>query len=297
VETGAQVPPVYRWLAAQGGGRPLLEWPIAAPVDLRAGYQESRAMYFSTYHWLPLLNGYTAYEPPSHRLFFLLAQRLPAARAVRDLVDLSGVRLLLLHRDRLDPEARARWDAWLATAGQCDRLAEFGPDLVCGLPAAQEDLRPQVIAANAARPRDTFRGRPLEPLPPAGRHGALTVQENAPTLAAGLVVRERVAVSNRSPLGWPGLAPLVPQVVTVRHRWRSASGAAAPPWQAAPLLCDLAPGEDCEVVLPLVAPAAPGDYVLELGLAQEGGDAIALEGPDPLPQRVRVVPFGQRRGG
>jgi hypothetical protein len=281
VETGSALPPAYGWLREHGGGRPLLEWPVAAAGDLRAGYQQSRAMYFGTYHRLPLLNGYTAYEPPSHGLVFSLAARLPDARAVADLVDLTGVQLLLLHRDQLDADARARFAAWLA-AGGCAPLAEFDADVVCGLPAAGTDLRARLRAANERAPTETFRGLSLEPLPEGARHGRLVPPGPLHAFPTGLVVRLRVEVANQGDAPWPGLAPLVPGVVAVRHRW-TRDGA----WQATPLLCDLAPGESCAVVVP-ITPPAPGSYDLELDVAQEGG-ATLVDGPVVVP--VRTVPL------
>lgn len=291
VEVGSSVPPVYRWLDEHGAGRPLLEWPVPPPGDLRSGYEHARAMYFGTYHWLPLLNGYTAYEPPSFEVVSLLAQRLPDARTLRDLIDLTGVRLLLVHRDRLALVARGRWDAWLAEG--CDRVAEFGPDVVCAFPPAGEDLRPRVVAANRHPPAETFRGVALAPLPPGALRGKLTLDAGDVAMAAGLVQPLRLAVTNGGDRPWPGLAPRAPGVVTVRHRWRGDGGSA---WNATPLLCDLAPGESCTVVLPVGAPRNPGSYVLELTLGQEGGPDIALDGGAPLGVPVHVVPLGTRQG-
>jgi hypothetical protein len=56
VATGADVPDVYRWLAAHGGGEPLLELP--ARIGVNTAYA-----YYSTYHWLPLFNGGYAIAP------------------------------------------------------------------------------------------------------------------------------------------------------------------------------------------------------------------------------------------
>ena len=290
VEVGSALPPAYHWLARHGAGRPLLDWPIPPPGDLRAGYEQSRAMYFSTYHWLPLLNGYTAYEPPSHEVVSLLAQRLPEPRSLQELIDLTGVRLLLLHRDRLDPAARERWSAWLEGAGGCEQLAEFAADVICALPAPRTDLRPRLVAADERTPRETFRGLPLAPLPPRGQRGRLAAERGAPTMAAGLVQRLRLEATNRSSVPWPGLAPPGPGVVMVRQRWRMAEdGTSEPEWRGTPLLCDLAPGESCQVVLPILAPSAPGSYVLELALGQEAGPEIPLEGATPLRLPVRVL--------
>jgi hypothetical protein len=251
-------------------------------------------MYFSTYGWLPLLNGYTAYEPPSHGVASLLALRLPEERAWRDLADLTGMRLLLLHRDQLTPDAKQRWAAWLADGG-CERQTEFGADVICELPPPRQDLRAALVAANEGPPARTFRGLPLAPLPASARAGRLAVEGPLTAMAAGLVHRLRVSATNRGDASWPGLAPLVPGAMTLRYRWRADGGdSGTGTWTATPLLCDLPPGETCEVVLPVLAPREPGAYHLELALAQEEGPEVALdEGPFAVPVRV-VALRGER---
>ena len=56
--TGRDIPPVYRWLAQQPPGTVALELPISGNALLQA-FQESSRLYFSTYHWQPLVNGYS----------------------------------------------------------------------------------------------------------------------------------------------------------------------------------------------------------------------------------------------
>jgi hypothetical protein len=99
VPLGSDVPVVYRWLAANGGGQPLLELPM--------GY-EALAMYHSTYHWLPLLNGYTGYAPSSYGFLRNYAEQLPSAGALRVLVDCAGLHWILV---RAGTPLRAQgWD-------------------------------------------------------------------------------------------------------------------------------------------------------------------------------------------
>jgi hypothetical protein len=280
--------PTDRWLAEHGRGRPLLEWPIPPRPDFRAGYEQSRAVARGTHHWLPMLNGYTAYAPRSFDVVSELAARLPDGESLATLVDLTGVQLLVLHRDRLRADADAAWRDWLAGDACGDRV-EIGRDVVCTLAAARHDLRPRLVAANVESPRESFGGVPLAPLP-AGQQARLDVPERVGAFGVGLVAPLALDVHNVGTATWPGLSPLVPQVVVVRHRWRDAGDEA---FHAAPLLCDLAPGTGCRVVVGLVAPPTPGTHQLELGLAQHEGAPIPLEEAETLILPVEVRTMGR----
>jgi hypothetical protein len=278
-----------RWLAEHGRGRPLLEWPIPPRPDLRAGYEQSRTMAHGTHHWLPLLNGYTAYAPPSFAVVAGLAERLPDAESLATLIDVTGGELLVLHRGRLPAGAAAAWDRWLAS-GACRARVDLGADVVCELPAARRDLRPRLVAANAAPPSETAGGVPLAPLPP-GQRGGLHVAEPLGAFGAGLVTPVAIEIENAGSAVWPGLAPLAPGVVVVRHRWRDVPDAAFEP---APLLCDLAPGARCRVVVGVVAPARAGRHELEIGVAQHDGAPIPLADAPTRVLAVDVRPAGRR---
>jgi len=267
-----------RWLAEHGAGRPLLEAPIPPRPDFRAGYEQSRAMAASTHHWLPTLNGYTAYAPPSFGVVSGLAERLPDAESLAMLVDLTGLRLLVLHRDRLPAKAAEAWNAWL-TGDACGERVELGADVVCALAPAERDLRAELVAANAAPARETFGGVPLAPLPP-GQQGRIAIAGRLGALGAGLVAPLALEIENTGSADWPGLAPLVPGVVVVRHRWRDVPDAA---FQEEPLLCDLAPGARCRPVVGIVGPQRAGPHEIEIGLAQHDG------GPIPLAERATLV--------
>ena len=157
--TRADLAPAYAWLATHGEGGPLLELPMQERrVESgwawdRAG---ARAMYFSTYHWLPLLNGYTGYLPPSAAAVEELAARLPSADALRVLVDCAGLRWILLHR----PTPR-QIETWQQADGL--RLAGVFPG------APREDRIFEVVIARSGACGDgRFPGSPSRPVT-AGR--------------------------------------------------------------------------------------------------------------------------------
>jgi hypothetical protein len=143
VATGRDLPPAYRWLAAHGDGGPLLEVPIGPALGLAHRYAAARAMYFSTYHWLPLLNGHTGYPPPSYAVVEELGARLPATDALRELVDCAGLRWVLAHG--LPPATAALWQAQGGL-----RLRETFPPVVEGSSRLYEVvLAPRPPAARA----------------------------------------------------------------------------------------------------------------------------------------------------
>ncbi len=68
-------PPVYEALAGQPDAV-LLELPLIAPDVAR----EPIYMYFSTFHWHPLVNGYSGFSPQSYPDLIEPHGRLPGRR-------------------------------------------------------------------------------------------------------------------------------------------------------------------------------------------------------------------------
>ena len=108
---GDAVPAVYRWLAVHGEGGPLLELP-ARPGRPRFLHQQSMLMYYSTFHWLPTVNGYSSYPPPAFTELMQTAAALPAADTLDDILRRVSLRWIVVHRDEIAPED---WPAWAAT--------------------------------------------------------------------------------------------------------------------------------------------------------------------------------------
>lgn len=76
-------PPVYDAISTPAGaGRPvLLELPIIAPDILF----EPVYMYFSTFYWHTLANGYSGFSPPSYQRLLEAASKLPSPDALAEL--------------------------------------------------------------------------------------------------------------------------------------------------------------------------------------------------------------------
>ena len=95
VPSQQNVPAVYRWLGIHGEGGPLLELPVGKLQDEVLNGAE--AMYFSTYHWLPILTGHTGYLPTSYQSLKPYFERLPDRQALQLLVDCTKLRWIIRH--------------------------------------------------------------------------------------------------------------------------------------------------------------------------------------------------------
>jgi hypothetical protein len=91
---GDAVPAAYRYLARCGEGDPLLELP-ANVAELNV--LDAERDYFSTVHWLPILNGRSGYPPLSFAETMSLATYIPDDRAVEALRTSAGLRWVLVH--------------------------------------------------------------------------------------------------------------------------------------------------------------------------------------------------------
>ena len=278
----------YDFLAAQEGGRALLELPGPTRLigDLGANLRNSRYMMNSTRHWRPLLNGYTAYPPPAAAVFYPAILNLPNPEALQRLVDLTGVGWILLHRDDLSPKEAPRWEgpvpSELALAGT------FGSDELYRIDLTpQQDWQERLARKPAAEAR-TFTGIAIEPITPECRPLSLEIME-APDRFSRLPVGVRmgVLVRNGSSCDLPALAALPEGLVGITYRWRRADsgtwGVAEP---MSRLLDDIPAGENVLVPIAVSPPAAvTGSWELEIQLIQQGQD-------QPLATARRLFPIG-----
>jgi hypothetical protein len=122
-------PDVTQWIADQPDIRAVLEIPLTDP-SLPAPYLMNVSyMYYSTLHWKPLVNGYSAHSPLAADW---LSQRCcwpaPDAETLARL-RLWGVTHILIHRSELPLWQRQELERWEAT-GQAERVYAGGGDRV-----------------------------------------------------------------------------------------------------------------------------------------------------------------------
>src|SRR5262245_2085930 len=140
IDTRREPPEVYRWLAAQPRGTPIVHLPMLDVYGLerRPAFHESVYMVYSTHHWLPLVNGYAGIEPAQYRRYRELSRFFPAEEFLAAMRGI-GVRYVVLHRGGYGPNQWARLEEALSSAGGSSlrEVAFFAGDTVFEiLPAA-----------------------------------------------------------------------------------------------------------------------------------------------------------------
>jgi len=112
-------PPLYAWLATQPRGV-VAEFPMPMP-DTLPGH-EPRYAYMSTFHWMPLLNGYSGYYPPSYLTMLSSLRHFPDDASIA-LLHQRGTRYVIVHTSLYTPDragevlSRATTDASLTQLG------------------------------------------------------------------------------------------------------------------------------------------------------------------------------------
>ena len=283
---GPEAAPIYHWLAARPAGEAVLELPTKHGDDDLVGLvRDSRYMLRSTVHWQPILNGYTAYEPPSKALLLALADRLPDARALERLVGLVDLRWVVVHRALLDHAARAAWDRTIPGLVETARLGDDVVYLVTASPRL--DRRAEFPARREETPT-TLEGTPRVPLPPACREARLEVEAPAAMPPALRKLRVDVRVENAGPCAWPALDVGRTHLVMLEYSWLAGDGDVVGTGEPGRLGGDVPAGGTVSEPLYVYVPPHPGGLRLRVGLRQMGdGPPLAVT---EAPVRVTAPP-------
>jgi hypothetical protein len=232
IGAGHDVPAVYRWLAAEQPG-PILELPRGYEPDFLY-------MYYSTYHWQPLVNGSSGFVPPSYLRMMPTIDALPSRQAVESLSAL-GVRVLVLHTDRLPTQMLRQWQQMVSAGGGLEEIARFGPDIVFKLPQVETT---QQLAIEFSVPQQLLA---------------------ATNLKLGLLAkgRDRQAWMTAHPVGQTPVIFKWNELQTGRSRVLQ---------EAIELPLAIPAGEYAPIRLSTHSPLTPGPYTLELSIPSLGVD-------------------------
>lgn len=141
IAVGSDVPPVYRWLAAQAPGSTIVELPSASSLwflkDGISPQRLARQQYFSVYHWQPMIMGYSGMYPPLFREHIDHLLHFPSREGLAYLRGLD-VRYIIIHWDELPKEAGDELKRKLNHfAGQLLPIGWLGGDQVYELPSSE----------------------------------------------------------------------------------------------------------------------------------------------------------------
>ena len=122
---------MYRWLAMQPRSV-VAEVPLARADSLHA-IHDGLYMFNSTWHWQPIVNGYSGFFPQT---FIELAEHTASFPDERSIAYLKqrGVDLLVIHGSLMNPEEFGEMTAALLARPDIEAMAQFeeqmGPDVV-----------------------------------------------------------------------------------------------------------------------------------------------------------------------
>ncbi len=239
----------YRWLKAHGGDDPVIELPIGLP-SLDARYE-----YLSTFHWSPLLNGYSGYRPRSYELVSSLGFLLPDRQALATLTRLDVTRWILVHTDThwLADEA---WEA-MAEGGAIRRYRDERTQIY-ELPYRSVDLRPSLLPDT---PGTTLLGTPLRRLSDAELQADIAVADKEKVTSLGAPeVGVRMFITNLSTATWPAIAVEADGLVGLEFQAGVSGGKFADLPGFTRLPTDLEPGGSTAVTARVKLPPHAGSY-------------------------------------
>ena len=126
-----QAPALAHWLAQQPRSV-VVELPLPK-ADALHTIQDGLYMYASTFHWQPILNGYSGFYPRSYLELLEETKSFPASPALAYLKR-RRVDYIVLHGRFMKPDEFGRWAAALAARSDVEQVAQFpepgGDDLV-----------------------------------------------------------------------------------------------------------------------------------------------------------------------
>jgi hypothetical protein len=122
-------PPLYAWLASQPSA-PVIEFPLPAPETLPG--QDPRYAYMSTFHWRPLVNGYSGYYPPYYLSTLDALRPFPSLETLERLHRIN-VRYVIVHAALYDKAELAALMEDIKAAGNLIELGRFDDGTGVGL--------------------------------------------------------------------------------------------------------------------------------------------------------------------
>jgi hypothetical protein len=249
-------------------------------------------MVASTYHWFPLIGGHTGFPPWWYDVVSREIDRLPEKpSALQPLVDLTGVRWILVHRDMIQPLADEQWRRLSNGVSGVTEVFEDQSHLLLRVDLAARRPWTEALQSGTTTPMTSKLGtrraaiaesRASARLERAGRPPAKVPRDHDVTLD--------FAIENTGTADWPVLA--VPRqsdtgLVVVEATWTRVGAEGEDPLQARSRLNrDMLAGDRDDVRAKFKTPSAPGLYDLTVRVRQV--DGANFSATRPLRDRIEV---------
>lgn len=101
-----QIPEMYKWLSNESDDFAIVELPTGNVVGNTLHY-DTKYMYYSTYHWKKLVNGYSGFFPPKYMELLKELQTFPSNESIQILHSLK-IRYIIIHSGDLNQD---KWNA------------------------------------------------------------------------------------------------------------------------------------------------------------------------------------------
>jgi len=262
-----QVEIAYQALRELPNG-PVVEipWPTN---PLRSIKLDSQYMLASTWHWRPILNGFTAYLPATFKFLRRIAQGLPGESAIEKLSRLTDFRWIVVHLDNLDETERLSW-RHAHTLGSLRLAYSDDRTKILEVPKRSDaGLWVDKLASTLAR-SETLSGLPRTPLAVSQQSGRIEATLTGKLRYVGTAPLPHpleLRVTNSSAVTWPGLDYQEKGLVELRYVFSKADDTILMVAMA-PLDTDM-PAHSTTVAFPLISPPTRrGRYRLCLDLIQ-----------------------------
>ena len=98
-----EIPDVYKWLANETDNSAIIEMPTGYfTQDGNNFWYDARYLYYSTYHWKYLVNGYSGFLPDTYFDVLRDLQTFPSNESF-NILQATGVKYIIIHKDKMDP--------------------------------------------------------------------------------------------------------------------------------------------------------------------------------------------------
>jgi len=147
------IPEIYQWLATKEGDFAIVELPLPKPGE-RTSSKECPRIYYSTYHWKKLVNGYAGYFPS---LYYELKRRWVNESLKQNVHDLRilGVKYIILHSSLYKEKELGNIMSHISRLEEHVKfVTQVGEDYVYELaPLLREDTREVLESGSRAIPK------------------------------------------------------------------------------------------------------------------------------------------------